>query len=165
MTHNPIQAVLDGYRADIARRAGLIEAHRAAIAALEHANTVDNGHVSVASALIGQLDASGATLPGEDLHAAALIHDLTRGGIQSLGKDATAGLVLADRRVRVEALAALLDADADITTLDGIDAAVLIHDLDGPGEGEHAGDCPACLLLGHGDLAILDGIDAEQVAS
>jgi hypothetical protein len=52
-----LRRLLDGYRAEIARRNALIRAHRDLAAELETANTIDTAHAEVAAALIAQLRA------------------------------------------------------------------------------------------------------------
>jgi hypothetical protein len=141
-----IQHVLNGYRADIARRNTLIRDHVAAAARLEADNATDTRHAEVAAALIDQINAdamAAAWAPTSEVAAAALVADnVLIGGLPGSGKSAARSL----------ALAALRDAAADIAAVDGADAARLVHD-------HAAADCPACLLTGAGDLAALDGID------
>jgi|GEM_PF-2842986 len=139
-----IQRVLDNYRADMARRTEMIRTHRESAAALAADNYTDAMHAEVAEALLAVLaaDPTLAWAPVTDVQAAALVADnVLIGGLPGTGKSAA----------RLLALAALIDAQADIAAVDGTPAAALIHD--------HATeDCPACLLTGAGDLTALDGI-------
>ena len=146
-----IRRVLDGYRADMARRTEMIRAHRESAAALAADNFTDAMHVEVAEALLAALaaDPAPAWAPVTEVQAAALVADnVGIGGLPGTRKSA----------VRLLALAALLDAKSDITAVDGAPAAALIHD-------HAADDCPACLLTGAGDLAALDGIDTRAEAA
>ena len=139
-----LQRVLDGYRADMARRTEMIRTHRESAVALAADNYTDATHVEVAEALLAALaaDPAPAWAPVTDVQAAALVADnVLIGGVPGSGKSA----------VRLLALAALMDAKSDIAAVDGAPAAAFIHD-------HAAGDCPACLLTGAGDLAALDGI-------
>jgi hypothetical protein len=87
MDAGPFRSVIDGYRADITRRAALIAGHHAAVAALEQANAADAGRIAAAEDLIADLAAAGAPMPAEDIHAAALIGDrIHRAGIPNRGK-------------------------------------------------------------------------------
>ncbi|MEY9930420.1 hypothetical protein ABH926_005065 [Catenulispora sp. GP43] len=143
-----IQHVLNGLRADIARRNTLIRDHREAAARLESDNATDARHAEVAAALIGQINAdalAAAWAPTTEIDAAALVADNAAiGELPGFGKAAALPLLLA----------ALHDATADITAADGKAAAQLVHD-----HHPDAGPCPACLVTGVGDLAALDGID------
>jgi len=139
-----LRHVLDGYRADIARRSALIRTHTEAAAELQAANAIDTAQAEVAEALIAQLraDESTAWAPAQDIEAAALVASaFLPGGMAEWGKTQS----------RAALLAALHDAEADIAALDGVQAAALVHD-------HRVADCPACLLSGAGDLAALDGI-------
>lgn len=141
-----LRHVLDSYRADMTRRTEMIRAHRERAAALAADNYTDAMHVEVAEALLAALatDPAPAWAPVSDVQAAALVADnVASGGLPGTGKSAA----------RLLALAALMDAQADITAVDGAPAAAFIHD-------HAAEDCPACLLTGAGDLAALDGITA-----
>lgn len=135
--------VLDGFRADIARRTELIAAHRSAMADLEAANAADARSAAAAEALALAVAADMVALwrPVGDMEAAALVADMVlTGGMPGQGKAAAA------RRL---VLAALCDATADIAATDGDEAAGLVHDHDA-----RAGDCPACCLLsGGGDAS------------
>jgi hypothetical protein len=139
-----LRHVLDGYRADIARRTEMIRTHRECAAALAADNYTDAVHAEVAEALLAALaaDPAPAWAPTTEVQAAALVADnVLIGGLPGSGKSA----------LRLLALAALMDAEADIAAVDGAPAAAFIHD-------HAAEDCPACLLTGAGDLSALDGI-------
>lgn len=74
-----IQHVLNGCRADIARRNSLIRDHAAMIARLEADNLTDTRHAEVAQRLIDQIDTDAsisAWAPSSEVAAAALVTDL-----------------------------------------------------------------------------------------
>jgi len=140
-----IQRVLDAYSADIDRRNILIREHVATAARLEADNLIDAHNAEVAAALIEQINADAlatSSAPTTEVAAAALVADhVLIGGMPRQGKSAARTLLLA----------ALRDAVADITAVEGPEAASFVHD--------HAiDDCPACLLTGAGDLAMLDAV-------
>lgn len=147
-----IQRVLNGYRTDIDRRNTLIRDHVATAARLEADNLTDARNAEVAQALINQISADATTAacaPTTEVAAAALVTDhVLIGCMPRAGKSAARALLLA----------ALHDAVADITAVEGPEAAAFVHD--------HASDdCPACLLTGAGDLAALDGISSGAGAA
>lgn len=89
--------VLDGFRADIARRAELLAGHRAAVAELEAANATDARSAAVAEALIDVASADAGFLwcPAGDMEAAALVADMALiCGMPSTGKTVSARLAL-----------------------------------------------------------------------
>jgi len=139
-----VSSVLAGFRFAMGERSAVIAnpgTDPEVVARLAEANRIDAGHAAVADALINALNAD----PGRPYVQHVLIGGLTR-----QGKTAASPRLLAQ-------LAALHDAEFDIAAVDGVDAAGLVHDHQGPG-------CPACLLNGAGDLAALDGIEAPGVA-
>ena len=138
-----IQRVLHGYSADIDRRSTLIREHVATAARLEAHNLIDARNAQVAAALIEQISDDAlptSPAPTTEVAAAPLVADhALSGGMPRQGKSAARALLLA----------ALRDAVADIAAVEGPEAASFVHD-------HTTDDCPACLLTGAGDPAVLD---------